>query len=108
MISGLANSLLRKLWMMRSGCAGSPPPRPNISNMMIEAIIMVGRCTETSSDSTSNPLDPNTPRTKGMPSNTTFEKDDDTPPTMPVRASRPKIRVMTRWPAAHVVATAAK
>ena len=36
----------------------------------IEAIIMVGRCTETSSDRTSTPSCPNMPRMKGTPSST--------------------------------------
>jgi hypothetical protein len=75
---------------------------------MIDAMIIVGRCTEISSDSTSNPLAPNVPRTNGMPSRTRLEKADDTPPTTPARASRPNTRVMTTWPAAHVTAAAVK
>ena len=58
MISGLTSSLCRKRRNIRSGCAAWASPRPNISNMTIEAIIMTGRCTATINDSTSKPCGP--------------------------------------------------
>ena len=46
-ISGLAKILLRKSADQRQRRVGFPALRPNSSNMMIEAIIMVGRWIET-------------------------------------------------------------
>ncbi len=82
--------------------------RPKSSKSTIEAAIIVGRCTETISDRISKPGCPKTPSMKGMPSSTRLEKAEDTPPTTPAWLSRPKTRVMIRWPTTQATAAAVK